>query len=72
VMPNIRTATADTDGNLWISLMPPFTYVYDAYGDKTRTVQFKAVTGVLAPVGLSFSPTGRLLVAPGCYEFKAQ
>ena len=70
VMPNVRTAAADRDGNLWISLMPPYTYVYDALGDKRRTVQFKAVTGILAPVGLSFSPAGRLLVAPGCYEFK--
>jgi hypothetical protein len=70
-MPNIRTAVADRNGNLWISLMPPFTYVYDAYGDKKRTVQFKAVTGTIAPVGLAFSPGGRLLVAPGCYEFKA-
>ncbi len=70
VMPNIRTAAADADGSLWISLMPPVTYVYDTRGDKKRTVQFKAAAGVLAPVGLSFSPTGRLLVAPGCYEFR--
>jgi len=70
VMPNIRTAVADREGNLWISLMAPFTYVYDVYGDKKRTVQFKSVTGVIAPVGLSFSPAGRLLVAPGCYEFR--
>ena len=71
VVPNIRTAAADRSGNLWISLMPPYSYVYDRYGDKKRTIQFKAVTGMLAPVGLSFSPTGRLLVAPGCYEFRA-
>jgi hypothetical protein len=70
VMPNIRTAVADRNGNLWISLMAPFTYVYDAYGDKKRTVQFRAVTGTIAPVGLAFSPSGALLVAPGCYEFK--
>ncbi|HSL23035.1 MAG TPA: hypothetical protein VK886_16005 [Vicinamibacterales bacterium] len=72
VPPNVRTAAADADGNLWISLTPPVTYVYDRYGDKTRTVQFRAATGILAPVGLSFSPTGRLLVAPGCYEFKVR
>ena len=70
VAPNIRTAAADAAGNLWISLAPPFTYVYDRYGDKTRTVQVKGATGIIAPVGLSFSPSGRLLVAPGCYEFK--
>lgn len=72
VMPNIRTAAADRDGNLWISLMPAFTYVYDEVGDKRRTVQFKTVTGIVAPVGLSFSPAGHLLVAPGCYEFAPQ
>lgn len=70
VMPNVRTAAADPSGNLWISLMPPVTYVYDRTGDKKRTVRFKAATGVVAPVGLSFSPAGRLLVAPGCYEFR--
>ncbi len=69
VMPNIRTAAADGNGNLWVSMMPPVTYVYDRFGEKVRTVQFKGATGILAPVGLSFSPSGRLLVAPGCYEF---
>lgn len=72
VPPNIRTAAADADGNLWISLTPPFTYVYDRYGDKKRTVQFRGATGILAPAGLSFSQEGRLLVAPGCYEFKVR
>lgn len=72
VPPNIRAAVADADGNLWISLTPPFTYVYDRYGDKKRTVQFSAATGVVAPVGLSFSPGGRLLVAPGLYEFRVR
>jgi hypothetical protein len=72
VPPNIRTAAADRDGSLWISLMPPFTYVYDIYGDKKRTVQFTGATGVVAPVSLAFSPAGRLLVAPGLYEFAAR
>lgn len=72
VMPNVRAAAADRNGNLWISLVPPFTYVYDAYGDKKRTIQFKSVTGIIGPVGLSFSPDGHLLVAPGCYEFSPQ
>ncbi len=69
VTPNVRAAAADAHGNLWVSLMPPFTYVYDRYGDKKRTVQFRGATGILAPVSLSFSPAGRLLVAPGLYEF---
>jgi hypothetical protein len=46
----------------------PYTYVYDAQGDKTRTVQFEAA-GVLNPTSLFFTPQGRLLVTPGCYEF---
>ena len=70
VPPNIRAAAADAQGNLWISLLPPFTYVFDRYGDKKRTVQFKGATGIVAPVSLSFSPAGRLLVAPGLYEFR--
>jgi hypothetical protein len=69
--PNIRTATADEDGNLWISLMPPYTYVYDRTGEKRRTVQFRAATGVLAPVSLAFTAAGRLLVAPGLFEFQS-
>jgi hypothetical protein len=72
VTPNIRTAAADREGNLWISLIPPFTYVYDSYGDKKRTVQFTGPTGIVAPVSLAFSPGGRLLVAPGLYEFSAR
>jgi hypothetical protein len=72
VPPNVRAAVADAAGNLYISLMPPFTYVYDRYGDKKRTVQFRAVTGVVAPVSLAFSPQGRLLVAPGLYEFRVE
>ena len=72
VTPNVRTAAADAAGNLWISLMPPVTYVYNRAGDRVRTVEFKGPTGMIAPVGLSFSPAGRLLVAPGCYEFKVE
>ena len=53
---------------LWISLAVPYTYVYDGTGDKTRSIQFTAA-GVLMPTSLFFTPTGRLLVTPGCYEF---
>ena len=71
LFPVVRTAAADADGNLWVSLTEPFTYVYDRFGDKKRTVQFSAATGVLAPTSLFFVPEGnRLLVTPGCYEFK--
>ena len=68
VTPVIRAAAVDRSGQLWISLVVPFTYVYDTQGDKTRTVQFEAA-GVLSPTSLFFTQHGRLLVTPGCYEF---
>jgi sugar lactone lactonase YvrE len=68
VQPIVRTAAVDAQGQLWISLVVPFTYVYDADGDKTRTVQFSA-TGILSPTSLFFTGGGRILVTPGCYEY---
>ncbi len=71
VQPVVRTAALSPEGDLWISLIPPLTFVYDATGDKTRTVQFDA-TGPLSPTSLFFSRASgatRLLVTPGCYEF---
>ena len=68
VAPIIRAAAVNDRGQLWISLSVPYTYVYDADGDKIRTVQFRAA-GLISPISLSFSPSGRLLVTPGCYEF---
>jgi hypothetical protein len=68
VMPVVRTAAVDGAGRLWVSLTLPYTYVYDAHGDKARTVQFTAA-GLITPTSLFFTRTGRLLVTPGCYEF---
>ena len=68
VTPTIRTAAVDGAGRLWISLSLPYTYVYDAQGDKVRTVQFNAA-GMISPTSLFFTRDGRLLVTPGCYEF---
>lgn len=68
VTPVIRAAAVDPRGELWISFAVPYTYVYDAQGDKVRTVQFEAA-GIISPTSLSFSRSGRLLVTPGCYEF---
>jgi hypothetical protein len=68
VRPAVRAAAADAAGNLWIALDVPFTYVYDARGDKQRVVQFRS-TGVFSPTNLSFAPDGRLLATPGCYLF---
>ena len=56
-------------GRLWVSFVAvPLTYVYDADGEKVRVVRFEGA-GTLSPTSLFFSHTGRLLVAPGCYEF---
>ena len=66
--PTIHAAALDHAGNLWVSLVVPYTYVYDREGDKIRTVQFRAA-GVLSPVGLFFGNKGRLLATPGLYEF---
>jgi hypothetical protein len=68
VPPTIRTAAADSAGHLWISLVEPITYEFDADGDKIRTVQFRAA-GTIAPNSLFFEPGGRLLVTPGLYIF---
>jgi hypothetical protein len=69
VPPEVRTAAVDRQGRLWISLMQPYTYVYDPSGDKIRTVQFKGAD-ILAPNSLFFTKDGRILVTPGCYEFR--
>jgi ABC-type multidrug transport system fused ATPase/permease subunit len=36
VRPTVRTAAVDHSGRLWISFVVPYTYVYDADGDKIR------------------------------------
>jgi hypothetical protein len=71
VPPTVRTAAVDPSGRLWISFVIPYTYVFDATGEKVRTVQFRAA-GIVAPTSLSFASPGRLLVTPGCFEFAVQ
>ena len=71
IPPLVRTAAVDDRGQLWVSLVEPYTYVYRPNGDKTRTVQFQAA-GVLSPTSLFFAASDRLLVTPGCYEFLAR
>lgn len=65
----IRTAAVDPDGNLWISLAVPYTYVYDVSGDKRRTIQFRSA-GIISATGFFFTRNRRVLVTPGCYEFR--
>lgn len=69
VPPLIRTATVDPTGRLWVSLIEPYTYVYSTRGDKMRTVRFEGAS-VLPAGSLFFADRTRLLVTPGCYEFK--
>jgi hypothetical protein len=69
VRPVVRTAAVDPRGRLWISLMEPFTYVYDVHGEKIRTLQFRGAS-LLTPSSLSFAGD-RVMVTPGCYEFPA-
>jgi hypothetical protein len=69
VTPIVRTAAVDPDGNLWVVLVLPYTYVYDTEGQKTRVVQFRGA-GVLSPSSLFFASPTRLLVTPGCYLFR--
>jgi hypothetical protein len=68
VQPIVRTAAVDPQGRLWISLIVPYTYVYDTDGDKARTAQFNAA-GIISPTSLFFTRGGHILVTPGCYEF---
>jgi hypothetical protein len=68
VTPMVRAAAADSQGSLWIALVRPYTYVFDADGNKVRVVQFKGA-GLISPSSLFFTASGRLLVTPGCYEF---
>ena len=68
IPPNVRAAAVDADGNLWVALVRPYTYVYDRDGEKSRVVQFRS-TDLITPDSLSFAPDGRLLVTPGCYAF---
>jgi hypothetical protein len=70
VTSTVTTAAMDPAGRLWISLGGPFTYVYDASGDKIRTVQFRG-TELMTPTHFFFTSDGRVLVTPGCYEFLA-
>ena len=67
----IRTAGVDADGNLWVSLLMPRTYVYDPSGDKVRVVEFRGA-GVFAPNDLFFAANGRIVASPGCYVFEGK
>ncbi len=67
----VRTAGVDRNGNLWVSLTSPYTYVYDANGEKRRTLQFRGA-GIISATNFFFTPDARVLVSPGCYAFSAK
>jgi hypothetical protein len=68
VRPTIRAAAADRADRLWMAFDAGFTYVFDADGDKVRTVRLRGA-GPVSPATMSFGPTGRLLVTPGLHEY---
>lgn len=68
VPPTVRAAAVAPNGQLWIALATGVVYVYDADGEKLRVVTLRGA-GPLVPDTLAFTPAGRLLVAPGLYEF---
>ena len=68
ILPTVRAAAVAPNGDLWVSLSVPYTYVYDRHGEKVRTVQFQAA-GTVSPDSLFFDSRDRLLVTPGCYIF---
>jgi hypothetical protein len=69
VVPTVRTAAVDPAGQLWVAFVLPYTYVYDSDGEKMRVVQFRGA-GLIQPASLFFAGPDRLLVTPGCYEFR--
>jgi hypothetical protein len=68
IPPTVRAAAVAPNGDLWVSLRVPYTYVYDPNGEKVRTVQFQAA-GTVSPDSFFFESRNRLLVTPGCYIF---
>ena len=68
VRPTVRTAAVDRAGHLWVAMSTSHVYVFDADGEKVRTLQLFGA-GVIQPSSLWFGRDGRLLVTPGLYEF---
>lgn len=69
VSPTVRAAAVDATGHLWIAFVAPYIYVYDADGDKVRSLQLQGA-GIVAPGSLFFGKGGTLLVTPGLLEFR--
>lgn len=68
VRPMVRTAAVDRAGRLWVAMVTSHVYVFDADGEKLRTLQLHGA-GVVTPESLWFTRDGTVLVAPGLYDF---
>jgi hypothetical protein len=71
VRPTIKAAAVDAADRLWVAFDAGFTYVFDADGDKIRTVRFRGA-GDVSPTTMFFAPSGRLLVTPGLHEYRIE
>jgi hypothetical protein len=68
IRPTVRTAAVDREGRLWVAMATSHVYVFDADGEKVRTVLLDGA-GIIQPNSMWFSREGRLLVTPGLYDF---
>ena len=69
--PTIRAAAVDGAGNLWVSFVAPYTYVYDRGWRQDPRACSSVAPASLRPSGLFFGVNGRLLVTPGLLTFEA-
>jgi hypothetical protein len=65
----VRAAAADRQGRLWVVLQTGHVYVYDASGEKIRTLVFGGPSRELTS-SLFFTRGGRVLTGPAGYEFE--
>lgn len=67
-IPVIHAAQADGAGRLWVAVRTGYTYVYDARGEKIRTIRFEGARPIL-PTNFHFRRSGTVVVGPEGYEF---
>lgn len=68
VRPTVRSAALSPTGQLWVAFEAGFVYVFDADGDRIRTLRLRGA-GAVTPTTMSFGPSGRLLITPGLHEY---
>lgn len=67
-IPVVHTAAADPLGRLWVAVRSGYTYVYDANGEKIRTIRFDGARQI-QPTSFYFPRPDRLVIGPDGYEF---